>query len=174
VANPDLSGKRVLLLRVESEVGGAIAEALAEAGARLGLVAASNDSESAFAVQRLARRLGADVSQAIDATNETATRVMARQMSKALGGLDAVILAPGSPNDPKRTFEQSRHLIGSGMKELDRQAGGHLILVFHGGGSYSKVNSAERSFELTVVHTWGESPSDVATWVVAALAAPAS
>jgi len=42
-------------------------------------------------VQRLARRLGAAASQAIDATNEMAVRVMTRQISKALGGLDLLI-----------------------------------------------------------------------------------
>jgi NAD(P)-dependent dehydrogenase (short-subunit alcohol dehydrogenase family) len=87
----DVSSKRVLLLGAETDLGRAIAAALAQAGARLALVGASNDSETAFAVQRLSRRLGADVSQAIDATNEMAVRVMVRQVSKALGGLDAVV-----------------------------------------------------------------------------------
>jgi len=93
----DLTGKRVLLLGAENDLGRAIAAALAEAGARLALVGATNDAETAFAVQRLARKLSAETSQAIDATNEMAVRVMVRQVAKALGGLDGVvcILAPG-------------------------------------------------------------------------------
>lgn len=48
------------------------------------------DAESAFAVQRLGRRTDA-ISQAIDATNEAAVRVMVRQLGKELGGIDAAV-----------------------------------------------------------------------------------
>jgi len=82
---------RALVLGAETPAGRAIAAALTEAGAQLALVASSTDAETAFAVQRLARRTGAVLSQAIDATNEMAVRVMVRQVSKALGGLDAVV-----------------------------------------------------------------------------------
>ena len=81
---------RALVLGAETPAGRALAGALAEAGAQqLALVASAGDAETAFAVQRLARRLGA-LSQAIDATNEMAVRVMTRQVAKALGGLDAL------------------------------------------------------------------------------------
>jgi NAD(P)-dependent dehydrogenase (short-subunit alcohol dehydrogenase family) len=63
---------------------------LANAGARLALVSGSRDAEAAFAVQRLARRLNA-TSQAIDATNEAAVRVMVRQVSKEMGGVEAAV-----------------------------------------------------------------------------------
>jgi len=63
---------------------------LANAGDRLALVSASREAEAAFAVQRLARRLNA-TSQAIDATNEAAVRVMVRQVSKEMGGIDAAV-----------------------------------------------------------------------------------
>jgi NAD(P)-dependent dehydrogenase (short-subunit alcohol dehydrogenase family) len=66
------------------------ATGLANAGARLALVSGIRDAEAAFTVQRLARRLNA-TSQAIDATNEAAVRVMVRQVSKAMGGLDAAV-----------------------------------------------------------------------------------
>ena len=80
---------RALVLGAETPAGRAIATALAEAGAQLALVAAGADAGAAFEVQRLSRRLGA-LSQAIDATNEMAVRVMVRQVTKALGGLDAL------------------------------------------------------------------------------------
>jgi NAD(P)-dependent dehydrogenase (short-subunit alcohol dehydrogenase family) len=81
---------RALVLGAETPAGRAIAAALAEAGAQLALVASTGDAETAFDVQRLARRTGAALSQAIDATNEMALRVMTRQVAKAQGGLDAL------------------------------------------------------------------------------------
>jgi NAD(P)-dependent dehydrogenase (short-subunit alcohol dehydrogenase family) len=87
---PQLDDRRILLLGAESDLGVAAATVLANAGARLALVAGSRDAEAAFAVQRLARRLDA-MSQAIDATNEAAVRVMVRQVSKEMGGLDAAV-----------------------------------------------------------------------------------
>ena len=87
---PPLQGKRILLLGAEGELGRATADALQIAGGKLAVVAARSDAESAFGVQRLARRLGA-LSQAIDATNESAVRVMVRQLSKDLGGLDGAV-----------------------------------------------------------------------------------
>jgi NAD(P)-dependent dehydrogenase (short-subunit alcohol dehydrogenase family) len=65
---------RALVLGAETPVGGAIATALAEAGVEFALVASSGDADTAFAVQRLARRTGAALSQAIDATNEMAVQ----------------------------------------------------------------------------------------------------
>ncbi len=88
IASRPASGMRALVLGAETPAGRALAAALA-AGARLALVAASVDAGAAFEVQRLSRRLGA-LSQAIDATNEMAVRVMTRQVAKALGGLDAL------------------------------------------------------------------------------------
>jgi NAD(P)-dependent dehydrogenase (short-subunit alcohol dehydrogenase family) len=121
VPTPDLTGKRVLLLGAETDLGAEIARALADAGASLALIAASNDPQTAFAVQRLARKLGAPVSQAIDATNEMAVRVMVRQVSKELGGLDSVVFC--GPDDV-----QVRGLaFRFGQKELGRFGGGLLV-----------------------------------------------
>jgi NADP-dependent 3-hydroxy acid dehydrogenase YdfG len=161
------------LLGAETELGRAIAAALAEAGARVALVGATNDAEAAFSVQRLARKVGAEVSQAIDATNEAAVRVMVRQVSKALGGLDGVVLAPFASNSSRQSFEKSGQRFLASMKELSRQGKGHLILVFHGSGSSPEARSPEGPVQVTAVHTEGESPDDVAKRVRAALAAPA-
>lgn len=92
-----MTPKRVLLLGAETARGVETARALAAAGHTLALISATADAEAAFAVQRLARKLGAAASQAIDATNEAAVRVMVRQVSKALGGIDqAVSCVPDS------------------------------------------------------------------------------
>jgi NAD(P)-dependent dehydrogenase (short-subunit alcohol dehydrogenase family) len=87
---PALDGRRVLLLGAETDLAASVVTALSKAGARLALVSSTNDSATAFEVQRLARRIGA-LSQAIDATNEAAVRVMVRQLSKDMGGLDAAV-----------------------------------------------------------------------------------
>lgn len=81
----------MLVLGAETEHGQAVAAALAGAGAAIVLATGSPDAAAAFAVQRLARRLGAQA-RALGANSETAFRVMARQVGKALNGLDAAVL----------------------------------------------------------------------------------
>jgi len=158
--SPRLAGKRVLILGAETEVGRAVTTAVAEAGASVASVAATSDAEAAFAVQRLARQLSSGgrrvIAQAIDATNEAAVRVMVRQVSKELGGLDAVILcepplerpAPSGPvDDPQlreRMFQEMDRNIREASdrnsatfdrfskyagRELDRYGGGPLIVA---------------------------------------------
>jgi NAD(P)-dependent dehydrogenase (short-subunit alcohol dehydrogenase family) len=134
---PDLTGKRVLILGAETEIGRAVTAAVAEAGAAVAAVAATSDAEAAFAVQRLARRLSSGerkvISQAIDATNEAGVRVMVRQVSKELGGLDAVvdctlaIADPGQPTEQERL--PSRFLLRHGSRELERGGGGRFVEV---------------------------------------------
>jgi NAD(P)-dependent dehydrogenase (short-subunit alcohol dehydrogenase family) len=87
---PALDDRRVLVLGAETERGRDVVTALTKAGARLALVSSKSDAESAFEVQRLARRVGA-LSQAIDGTNEAAVRVMVRQLSKEMGGIEAAV-----------------------------------------------------------------------------------
>ncbi len=90
MASAQFSGIRALVLGAETAAGRLLATALADADARTVIVAASAEAEVAFAVQRLSRRIGA-ASQAIDANNKMAVRVMIRQVSKALGGLDLLL-----------------------------------------------------------------------------------
>ena len=118
---PDLTGKRVLILGAETEIGRAVTAAVAEAGASVAAIAATSDAEAAFAVQRLARRLSSPerkiIAQAIDATNEAAVRVMVRQVSKDLGGLDAVVFS-AELGDATGTALDFLHKFG--RKELSR------------------------------------------------------
>lgn len=116
----DLTGKRTLVAGVETDIGRTVATALADAGAAVAVVATINDPDTAFATQRLARKLGGP-GQAIDGTNDMAVRVMVRQVSKELGGLDAIVLCT-SP-------DATRLLARYGGKELDRSDGRHLVLV---------------------------------------------
>ncbi len=127
----DLTGKRVLVLGAETEVGRAVTAAVAEAGADVALVAATSDAEAAFAVQRLARRLSTGerrvISQAIDATNETAVRVMMRQVSKAVGGLDGVVLCLDLGDGTPKALDVAS---ASASKELQRRGDGALVWVW--------------------------------------------
>jgi len=123
-----LAGKRVLILGAETEIGRAVTTAAAEAGANVAAVAATSDAEAAFAVQRLARRLSSAgrkvIAQAIDATNEAAVRVMVRQVSKELGGLDAVVFSADLGVASKRTFEC---LYKRASDEMLRRSGGVIV-----------------------------------------------
>jgi NAD(P)-dependent dehydrogenase (short-subunit alcohol dehydrogenase family) len=116
---PRLQDKRILLLGAETDPGRSTADALHLAGATLALVSSRSDAESAFVVQRLARRLGA-LSQAIDATNEAAVRVMARQLSKEMGGIDAAV---SCVDDPRASEFFERHV----RREMKRSGEGVFV-----------------------------------------------
>jgi len=122
---------RALVLGAETPAGRALAVALAESGAQLALVASTGDAETAFAVQRLARRLGA-LSQAIDATNEMAVRVMVRQVSKALGGLDAVIFCADLGAGTAGSLALACRFAA---REMARAGGGAIVVALPAGAA---------------------------------------
>lgn len=121
-----LAGKRVLVLGAETPLGHAVVSALASAGARPAPVAGAADAQSAFSVQRLARRVGA-LGRAIDATNEMAVRVVVRQVSKQLGGLDAIVCCLGSSGE--EAARVLALLLRFGGRELARTGGGAFVAV---------------------------------------------
>ncbi len=130
VAAVDLSGKRALVLGAETAMGKALAMALAEAGATVAVVAATTDAEAAFAVQRLARRIGGlgrrSLAQAIDARNEAAVRVMTRQVSKELGGLDALLVCADLG---EKTADMLSYASRFAVREMARGGGGAIAIV---------------------------------------------
>jgi len=91
-------------------------------------------ADAAFGVQRLARRLGAPMSQAIDAANQAALRVMVRQVGKSLGGLDALVDATGDASvrdvaEPVARREMGRtgggvYVVGDDAGEVVRAVAG--------------------------------------------------
>lgn len=113
-----MTAKRILVVGAETEVGRAAAEALAGADARLALVSATTDADAAFAVQRLARKLGAS-SQAIDGTNEAAVRVMMRQVAKEMDGIDAVVSCVEGV--------EAEFVRALGEREMARSGGGVFV-----------------------------------------------
>ena len=122
---------RALVLGAQTPAGHLIATALSDAGAQLALVASTGDAETAFAVQRLARRLGA-LSQAIDATNEMAVRVMVRQVSKALGGLDAVIFCADLGAGTAGSLALACRFAA---REMARAGGGAIVVALPAGAA---------------------------------------
>jgi hypothetical protein len=162
--SPRLAGKRVLILAAETEIGRAVTTAVAEAGASVAAVAATSDAEAAFAVQRLAGRLSSGerkvIAQAIDATNEAAVRVMVRQVSKELSGLDAVVYhwTPkfdrfGGPY-PIVEFD---FINKFGGKELRRLGDGTIVLIMDASWgeptqiTYAPPGAASMGFKGTII-----------------------
>lgn len=125
MAEAQLGGVRALVLGAETDAGQLLAAALAAAGARTTIVAAKPDAAVAFAVQRLSRRVGA-ASQAIDATNEMALRVMTRQVSKRLGGLDLLVFCADLGNETQSALALAARFAA---REMARAGGDGAILV---------------------------------------------
>jgi len=164
-----VTSKRVLLLGAETEIGAETARALAEAGHTLALIASTADAEAAFAVQRLARKLNATTSQAIDAGNEAAVRVMVRQVAKALGGLDAVGLCPVTGTDPRHAFQTSNVLSRLVDKEFRKAGSGILVQVFPGEGYHSVMGDEPMPYIMASVYTKHRPNTEVAAEVVRAI-----
>ena len=85
-------------------------------------MASAVDADAAFGAQRLARQLGAAMSQAIDGSNQAALRVMVRQVGKSLGGLDAVVDATGEALVRGIAEPLAR-------REMDRTGGGVYVVA---------------------------------------------
>ncbi len=123
MAEAQLGGVRALVLGAETAAGQLLAAALATAGARTTIVAAKPDAAVAFAVQRLSRRIGA-ASQAIDATNEMALRVMTHQVSKRLGGLDLLVFCADLGNETQSALALA---VRFAAREMARTGGGSIL-----------------------------------------------
>ena len=186
----DLTGKRVLILGAETDIGRAVTTAVAEAGASVAAVAATSDAEAAFTVQRLARRLSSDdrkvIAQAIDATNEAAVRVMVRQVSKELGGLDAVALLAvwkdsgelamgmaleGTSSRLAEWAVMFQHTVKFAEKEFQRTGDGKLVLLMRPPGFVETAKSSVVAIDIVEVLDLGDKPSqEIGADVVAAIA----
>ena len=161
---PDLRGKRALVLGVESDAGRALAIALAEAGSSLAAVAAKDDPDSAFSAKRISSRIvklgRQSQALAIDASIGTAVQVMTRQVAKELGGLDIAVACPDQrqtgPTERLSEAEWAK-LVGvnlssvffacrSAAREMSRQSGGAIVIVSSAGdgAAYNALKAAAR------------------------------
>jgi len=154
---------RVLVLGAETDLGRLIATRLAERGARVAAVATVAESQAAFAVQRLARRLGGP-GQAIDGGNEMAVRVMVRQVAKELGGLDAVVCCAG-PGTTQASLELA---LRFGGREMARTGGGVFVAALSEPGL--PLGRPAVGVATVAVATAGRDPDDVAREVLGLVA----
>lgn len=88
----DLRGRRVIVYGAESDTGRAIAEALREAGARVGVTSATTDGSALLALKKAA---AGGAAEAVDLTNPASVQVATKKLRKALGGIDAAVAVPG-------------------------------------------------------------------------------
>ena len=146
-----LTGKRVLVLGAETEIGAAIASALAGANADLALVAATTDSTAAFSVRRLSRRLSDGsrkvIAQAIDATNEMAVRVMVRQVAKTMAGLDTIVFCADLGDGTQASLDLA---LRYGGRELAKARGLFVAVT-----AAVVVRPPSAGFDLALVPTEG-------------------
>ena len=183
----------MLVLGAETEIGGAVTSAVAEAGASVAAVAATSEAEAAFAVQRLARRLSSGgrkvIAQAIDATNEAAVRVMVRQVSKEFSGLDAVVMfavwsdsgelatgmaLEGTSSRLAEWITSFQHTIKCAGKEFQRTRNGKVVLLMRPPGYIETPRSSVVAIDIVEVRDMRDDASDeVGRKVVVAIAGEA-
>ncbi len=90
----DLSGKRVLVMGASSGIGRAVSELATRSGARVALAARRADRLEGSAAEL--RAAGGDAQAfACDVTNDADCRAGVERATAALGGLDALVYAPG-------------------------------------------------------------------------------
>lgn len=155
----DLSGRRALVLGM-TETGRAIATALAEAGADVGVCAATNAPEAALNARNVSRqiaRMGRKTTvHAIDSTLGTGAQVMVRQVAKELGGIEILVVATDLLiSKPSGSFSESEWASTIGInlssvffagraaaKEMAKAGWGRIINVSSGLGSRGLANAA--------------------------------
>ncbi|HLF79313.1 MAG TPA: SDR family NAD(P)-dependent oxidoreductase [Dehalococcoidia bacterium] len=94
---PGLHGRKVVIVGASDVAAAAIAVALAEAGADVGLTTATDNAEEALLLKRLALRLAdmgrKSVAESIDLGNITAVQQALRRISATLGGIDVLFVS---------------------------------------------------------------------------------
>ena len=125
----DLSGRRVIVYGAEQPAATAIVAALREAGAVVGVTSANTDGASLFRLKKVG---GDGPTEAVDLANGANVQVATRKIVKALGGLDAALVAPGL------------YFASPIRKSLDADI--QRVLMSNLGGSYAAFRSASREF----------------------------
>jgi 3-oxoacyl-[acyl-carrier protein] reductase len=148
----DLTGRKALVIGAGAPVGGAIAVALAEAGADVAVAAASIEGNEVMAVRRTRRQVEAlgrrTAEYAFDVTLGQNVQVSTRQVTKDLGGLDIVVYAVDQPfvkAAEKTTEAEWARVLGANLsgafyacraavREMTAAGWGRIILVSSGLG----------------------------------------
>lgn len=153
------SGRRALVIGVETAAGGAIARALGAAGASLGLATMRAD-EAVMVARRLQRELqaagGVATVYAFDVMLGQNVKVSTRQVAKELGGLDLLVSAVDRPYEAalERTTDSelmatlvancAAHLyaVRAAIDEFRRGDGGRMLLVVQAAGETGQPGAA--------------------------------
>lgn len=119
---PVLIGRYAIVYGAESDVGRAVAAALRDAGAVVGVTSATTDGTALFALKRAA---GGGAAEAVDLGNAASARVATRKLAKAIGRIDVAVLLP-----PAELADAALDaLLDLVARELSRAAEPRLVLV---------------------------------------------
>ncbi|MHA3723990.1 SDR family NAD(P)-dependent oxidoreductase [Leucobacter sp. HY1910] len=145
---PDLTGQRVLITGASGGVGGGIAEAFADAGARVA-VHYRGSAEAAFElVERLRERGSEAVAVRADLGVPGAAEALIQDVVRALGGLDGLVNNAGV--QPVQTLEETTRadwdaVLGTNLGsvfELTRAAAAEMTAAANAANATNAANAA--------------------------------
>lgn len=192
--NPNLTGKNAVVMGAGSEAAQAIALAFAQAGADVALTTATADAEEAFALRRVAKRI-TDLGrrgfvESVDMSLGTGVQVALRQVARALGGIDILVVATSArqdkPTDRLSDAEWARVLnqnlsavfyaCRSAAREMQgREHAGRIIVLLpavdeEAGAAYAAARAGVATFVEALAREWAGRPVAVNGISVAASA----
>lgn len=124
----DLAGRRAIVFGGDTALGRALAVALRDAGALVGVTSATTDGQALFALKRAA---AGGPAEATDLTNPVSVRVATKKLRKALGGLDLAALVLRA-STLERGASAAAEPLRIAAKEIARGAGadaGRALLI---------------------------------------------
>ena len=168
----DLSGETAVVIGATGALGGALAEGLAEAGAKVAVVG-RNKERGAARVEAIKKRGGSAQFFSADAASQSSLREAHRQIEKQLGPPTILVNAAGG-NDPKvtvtaeKSFEQIALEDWRGNFDLNVVAGVLLpcqefgaAMVRRGKGSIINIASVSAHIPLSRVATYSAAKAGV-------------
>ena len=145
----DVTGSRVVVTGAASGLGFAMAEVLAECGARVTL--ADIDRERLAASTEGLRARGLEVRQAIlDVSDEDSVQALFHDLVDAQGGVDVVFANAGLAAVPGFRFEDGQTFDTIERSDWDRVLGVNLTGVMHTMRSAARVMKTQRSGRIVV------------------------
>ena len=115
----DLIGRRAIVFGGDTALGRALAAALRDAGALVGVTGTTTDGQALFALKRAA---AGGPAEATDLANPTSVRVATKKLRKALGGLDLAALVLHA-STLERSAATEAEPLRIAAKEIARGAG---------------------------------------------------
>ncbi len=145
----DVTGSRVVVTGAASGLGFAMAEVLAECGARVTLADVAEDRLAASAEALRARGLDARAS-VTDVADEDAVQVLLDEVVAEHGGVDVVFANAGLAAVPGFRFEDGQTFDTIERSDWDRVLGVNLTGVMHTMRSAARVMKTQRSGRIVV------------------------